>query len=1672
MSRVPPGTAVRRRGGVAAIGVASLALAPIVAVTPASALMSDGPIFISEIHYDNAGTDEGEAIEVQAPVGTDLTGWQIVLYNGSNGAPYDTREIDGTVPDAGVVVEDFAQIQNGAPDGVALVDSDGGVVEFLSYEGEFSAVGGPADGTASTDIGVAQLGGDPVGHSLQRIDGTWVGPLPSSFGALNTAPEVPELPEDLTPIAEIQGTGAESPIEGELVRTRGVVTAAYPTGNFNGAYIQTPGTGGDLEDHEASHGIFVFGLDTDLAAEVEVGDYIEVAGEVDEYFTLTQVRAAEWSLLDEAVEQVTPVPLEWPETDEERERYEGMLVVPQGDYTVSDTYATNRHGTVGLAAGTEPLRQPTDVARAGSDEADAVAADNAARAVTLDDGSSWDYTNWDFDNHETPVPYLSLEDPVRVGASVTFTDPVIVDYRFQWNFQPTTQVTGDNDAAPATFEDTRPEAPAEVGGDVSLAVFNVLNYFTSLGEDEPGCDYFADRHGNPTTTDFCDVRGAYDEENLARQEIKIVNAIIGLGADVVALQEIENSINFVAGDAPEDRDHALADLVTALNEVAGDGVWAYVESAPEFPEDEDAIRNAFIYRTDAVVPVGDTEILIGDPAFGNAREPMAQEFAALDESGEVDEDADTFVVINNHFKSKGGTGTGDNADAGDGQGAFNGDRVRQAQALLDFADDVSADAGTELVFLVGDFNSYTEEDPMQVFYGEGYVNIAQEETDKSTYSFGGMVGSLDHIVASPAAAQAVTGADIWNINAYEAIGLEYSRYNYNVTNLYDESPYRSSDHDPILVGIDLVEEPEPTTVDINLLAFNDFHGRLFDYATNRDTGVVTNDTLSFAGTIEELRAEEGDENTILLSSGDNIGASLFTSSVQEDKPTIDVLNALDLAVSNVGNHEFDAGFANLTGQVSDWADFEHLGANVYGEDGEPALPEYDTFEVDGVTVAVIGVVTQQTPTLVRPGGIEGLTFGNPVEAVNRVAGELTESGEANVIVASFHEGAPFGAGSTLEEQVATSPVFAEIVNETSPEVDVIFNGHTHEVYAWDAPVPGGGDGELRPVIQGESYGEYISQVVLTVDRESGDVVGYDQRNVPATQTPWQELVESFDRVAAVKEILDAALEEAEEIGSVPVGSVTADITTAHTVNDEGVPQRDDRTSESALGNLVADALRDQLSEERLGAAEIGVVNPGGLRAELLYGEDGVITFAEANAVLPFVNNLWTLTLTGEQFVTMLEQQWQPSGASNPFLHLGLSDNVSYTLDPDAEPGERITSVTIDGQPIDPAAEYRIGTFSFLAEGGDNFSVFREATDVQDTGLVDRDAWIAYLEENSPLSPDFARRSAVVEPLPEELVAGEEVSFEVSQLDLTSLGSPDNTELAVYLVGEDGERGDAVHTATVTDGAATVTFTVPDHLEGAYTLEMEAAPSGTTIRVPVTVELPLPPTQQYGFFLSNDWSGVAHYAFQYGRFTDEVLIGDWDGDGRDTITVRRGSAFHVNNAPKGGPADAVFHYGRADDVVLVGDWDGDGVDTLAVRRGKVYHVKNSLRGGDADHVVYYGRADDDVLVGDWDGDGDDTFAVRRGATYHVKNTMAGGDADVVFTYGRADDHVLAGDWNGDGEDTFAVQRGREFHIKNSLRGGPADFALIYGREGDQVYVGDWNGDGKDTLGVRRVPAGND
>ena len=1298
------------------------------------------------------------------------------------------------------------------------------VVDFLGYGSAAAFETAPAvvDGPNGTPNSLVRTDFSDTGdNSADFTNATTVTPRNSSGAEPEPEPSVTPTTEPTTPaptpgdpvaIREIQGTGASSPLAGTTVTTRGVVTAAYPTGGYNGFYIQTPGTGGaiDVAAHTASDAIFVFG--SAATAKVKKGDFVEVTGVVSEYNFLTEISASVDGVrvLDEVVAAVQPAAIAWPATEEERESFEGMLLAPTGEFTVTNNYDTNRFAVLGLASGATPLRSPTDVARPGTTEYDDAVADNDERGVILDDGASVNYLTAGKDD---PLPYLSLENPVRVGAAVTFETPVILEFRNDvWTFQPTEQLTVDNadTVQPASFENTRKSAPEPVGGNVKISSFNVLNYFTTTAESVGCTSTYNDRSGNPITARNCPdngPRGAANDENLQRQQAKIVAAINGLGADVVSLEEIENSAQF-----GKDRDAALSTLVGALNGALGSEQWAFVPSPAALPAAEDVIRTAFIYKKAVVEPVGDS-VILDDPAFRNARQPLAQAFAPV---GDTDA---TILAIVNHFKSKGDSepkATGDNADDGI-QGAFNGDRVRQAEALGNFAEERSAALGTDEVFLLGDFNSYTQEDPIEKLRSFGFEPL-ETGTGKYSYSYEGQSGSLDHVLASPSARELVTGTDIWNINAVEALALEYSRYNYNALNFYETSPYRSSDHDPVIVGLDL-----SSTTDINLLGINDFHGR------------IDANTVKFAGTVEQLRAQHGDENTLFLSNGDNIGASLFASSLFQDEPTIDVLNALELAASGTGNHEFDKGAVDLTGRVSDRADFPYLAANVF-KDGQPLLPAYAVFEVDGVRVGVIGAVTQQTPTLVSKEGIQGIEFRDPVTEVNRVVAEIDD--QVDVIVAQYHEGTELsGSAATLEQAVAEGGAFAEIVNETDPAVDAIFTGHTHAEYVWDAPIPGG-EG-TRPILQTGSYGANVGQIVLTVD-EGGDVVDYTARNVPRLSAPDAdagaaldaELVATYPRVAEVNDIVTAARAEADVVGREPVGSVTADITTAFQEGGyvDGVyagGKRDDRSKQSALGGLVADALRETLADPERGGADIAVVNPGGLRAELLHDADGVITLAEANAVLPFVNNLWTTTLTGEQLRVMFEQQWgDASGRGTTNLALGVSENVRFTYDASRPAGERVLGIWIDGVAVEPAAEYRVGSFSFLLGGGDNFSVFQEGANTLDSGLVDRDGWIDYLRTHPGLVPDFTARGVQVSGVPAEVTPGEEFAFTVSDLDLTSLGAPQNTSLrASFGAGEPTE-------VPVLGGTASVTAMVPADALDVIRLQLEAQPTGTLVTVPL------------------------------------------------------------------------------------------------------------------------------------------------------------------------------------------------------------------------------------------------
>ena len=1470
--------AVKRKAA-AAVALTSM-VGGLVALTPgvaAAAVSPDAPVVINEVYGGGGNTNapyNRDFVELfnKSDVPVDLSGWSIQYTSAAGSfttANTNRTNLTGTIqpgehylvgqamgagttlPSIGETDDSGEIAMSGTAGQVALVDvatsiacssttndtatrcaSHPHVVDFVGYgtaagTGRYAGTGPAPTLSNSTSASRNSSSGNTADNAADFTAGA---PTPTS----GPAAEPPPPAGDVT-IREVQGTGDATPFAGQVVTTRGVVTATYPTGGYRGIVIQEPGTGGpaDLSPGAASPAVFVFLGASDF--DLKVDDHVEVTGTAGEFSGLTQITAdlADVVRLDELAEPVTPTTTaSWPATAQQREKLESVLYTPTGAYTVTNTYNTNVFGEVGLAFGTSPLLQPTDVARPGSEGYAQQVADNAARAVTLDDGASVSFTSTG-----TTPPYISLAEPLRVGAPVTFTEPVVVDFRNgAWKFSPTGWVRPGEEGA--SFGNTREAAPdLEVTADgLVVGAFNVLNYFTTLGEDTATCTSYNDRQGNPVTVrGGCDQRGAFRAQDFQRQQAKIVTAINTTGADVLGLLEIENSARL-----GEPADEALGSLVKALNDAAGTTRWDYVRTSADITDSSgsDVITNAIIFDPARVEKVGAARALTrqASPAFRNAREPIGQAFAPVG-GGEP------FFLVANHFKSK-GSGTGDNADQGDGQGASNPDRVAQATALRDWVPTVLPQ-GVEDAFLVGDFNSYSYEDPMQVFYGAGYtnVNLAVGGNREQSYSFGGQNGSLDHVVANDSAMARITGSDIWTINSPESVALEYSRYNSHETLFYAPDQYRSSDHDPVLVAITAGAAEPVGPVDITLLNINDFHGR------------IDGNTVRFAGTVEQLRKQYGEANTLFLSAGDNIGASLYASFSQQDQPTIDVLNAMDLAASAIGNHEFDGGRDDLEDRViggpgSENAEWPYLAANVY-EAGTttPAFDEYAILDVQGVKVGVIGAVTEETPALVSPSGIASLSFGDPVEAVNRVAAQLTDgdaaNGEADVLIAEYHEGAGFGVveGSTIEEEVADGGVFADIVEKTSAEVAAIFTGHTHKQYAWEYDVPGR-PGTKRPILQTGSYGEFIGRITLTVDPVTGEVVRFTQNNQPRTTAANDALIAEFPRVKEVDRITRAAIAKANEIGNVRVATIARDITTAYTngsyVNGRYTGgTRDDRASESTLSNLIANAFREMLSPEQRGGAEIGVQNPGGVRAELLYGAGtpGEVTVQEAVAVTPFANDLFTTTLTGAQFKTLLEQQWQRDANGNvpsrPFQHLGLSDNVSYTFDPTRAEGDRITSITVDGAPIDMARGYRVGTVSFLMAGGDNFRVFKEGRETRGSGYVDRDAWTTYLAEQSRTSaimPSFARRSVQVAGLPTGPVRpGDVFTLQLAKLDLTSQGSPRNTSVAATVGGEDAGR------AAVTDGAATLQVRVPDVVPGATTLVVTAAPSGTTVQVPLTVE---------------------------------------------------------------------------------------------------------------------------------------------------------------------------------------------------------------------------------------------
>ena len=520
--------------------------------------------------------------------------------------------------------------------------------------------------------------------------------------------------------------------------------------------------------------------------------------------------------------------------------------------------------------------------------------------------------------------------------------------------------------------------------------------------------------------------------------------------------------------------------------------------------------------------------------------------------------------------------------------------------------------------------------------------------------------------------------------------------------------------------------------ELRILAINDFHGNLrpppggiaiADPADSTKRIAVPAGGAEYMATlVDQLRQEH--KNNIFVAAGDLIGASPFLSAMFHDEPTIESLSMMGLALSSVGNHEFDEGVDELLRMQNGGchptdkcqgphpfagAKFRYLAAStVEKSTGKTVFPAYEIREFEGIPVAFIGLTLKGTPNLVTPTGVAGLEFRDEADTVNAQVAELKARGIEAIVVLIHEGGTPTG---DYNECPDISGAIVDIVKKFDKAVDVVISGHTHRAYVCEV------DGRL--VTSGDKYGTLVTAIDLKLDPVTRDVISAKAGNTivrtgtlakDASQTA---LLESYDRLVA-------------PLGNRPAGSVT-----------ETLSRAPNNAGESALGDVVADAQLAATSTAANGGAVIAFTNPGGVRADLLKKADGAVSYADLFASQPFRNRLVTMTLTGKQLKDMLEQQWLDP--KRPRI-LQVSTGFVYAWDNTRPDGERILAerMSLNGQPIDPAASYRVTVNSFLSVGGDGFTVLKEGA-AQRFGVYDVDALDSYFRANSPIGPTAGNR---------------------------------------------------------------------------------------------------------------------------------------------------------------------------------------------------------------------------------------------------------------------------------------------------------------------------------------------
>ncbi|WP_010523103.1 ExeM/NucH family extracellular endonuclease [Aquimarina agarivorans] len=803
---------------------------------------AQSPVFINEIQVNTAGPD-WEFIELQGTPSTDLSNFTILVVESDSDGPAGNidRVIDlndQTIPNNGfwVAMSPAAQAEYGISgnfqipnntfenssttfllvtsfkgninddldadndgvldsfpwaeiaDSVSIIDADGNDFSYsdvvLGPNGRFLPSGVFRNPDAPGSFSTTFL-------TFNTADGT---PGKSNTGEDNDN-ENPPTDASLQLIHNIQGAGTISPMVDAVVTIEGIVVGDFQDDSVSGFYVQEEDS--DADDNEAtSEGIFVFARN---AVDVTVGNKVKVTGKVVEFFELTElteVSTIEILSNNEPLPTITTASL--PVTNATFfERFEGMLVRFNQPLFVTDTFLLARGNELKLSSGSV-LLQPTQIALPGA-EANAQLEANKLNQIIIDDANRR--------NNLAPVifpaPELTFENEIRAGYKTTSVTGILTynDSGFDAGGNSTAAYRVYVTEIPKFISATNPrmDAPANVGGSLKVASFNVLNYFN--GDGLGG--------GFPTE------RGAETAELFNRQRDKIINAILAMDTDIVGLVEIENDGYGI--------NSAIQDLVNGLNEVVGSDRYSFVD--PGVPQiGTDQITNGLIYQNTKVGLQGNAAILDSsvDPNFndGRNRPSLAQTFIEFATDGII-------TISVNHLKSKGSScsAQGD-PDTSDGQANCNLTRIAAAEAIANWLATDPTSSGSENFAIIGDLNAYAKEDPIVALENAGYTNLVSNAfgDERHGYQFASQFGTLDYAMASPGLLTKVTGADFWNINADEPVSFDYTTRFKSLEqqiSFYSTAPFRSSDHDPVIFGVDLSDEPTLAINDNQLTARNE-----------------------------------------------------------------------------------------------------------------------------------------------------------------------------------------------------------------------------------------------------------------------------------------------------------------------------------------------------------------------------------------------------------------------------------------------------------------------------------------------------------------------------------------------------------------------------------------------------------------------------------------------------------------------------------------------------------------------------------------------------------------------------------------------------------------------------------------------------------------------------------